>query len=180
MLRPDEQLLLGHTGLDTQSRKTLQTALGNRAVVIGSESSNGLNATGATGAAVAVPYPPTSTSGSTLLSIVTGINAKVAANTTLYTPGSSRCVVTAVVLVPTSVTAITSGPTIGIGTNATPSNIFASTALTTLTTTSQAYNFGAPGVLVIANFASPVLLGVNAIATGTSMFITAYCFGFLL
>lgn len=179
MLRPDEQLLLGHTGLDTQSRKTLQTALGNRAVVVGSESSNGLNATGATGAAVPVPYPPTSTSGSTLLSTVTGINAKVAANTTLYTP-VNRVVVTSVILVPTLATAITAGPTIGIGTNATPSNIFASTALTTLTLTTQAYNFGAPGVLVIATNAAPVLLGVNAIATGTAMTLTAYCFGFLL
>ncbi len=308
MLRPDEQVLVGHVGLDPQSRKTLQTALGNRAVILDSESSNGLVATGSTGAAVPVPYYPTTggtgggssvaktitgsfsvgnvvhlsgssyvlaqsdnvanadavgivsltspmtmtthgyvsgmsglvagsiyflsatvagalslvdpnvsgsagqvskpifvadstTSGyfinyrgdvltsspvagfSTFsqLASVSGINAKTVANTTLYTPAAGKtCVVTCVVIRPTLATAITNGPTIGIGTNATPSNIFASTALTALTSTSVAFNFNAPGILTLSTNTAPALLGVNAAATGTAMTISADVWGYIL
>lgn len=61
MLRPDEQLVLGHAGLTPQARATLQVTLGNRAVILDSESGNGLSA-GIAGPATpnTVPYYPTS------------------------------------------------------------------------------------------------------------------------
>lgn len=115
-----------------------------------------------------------------LLSTTTGINAKTIANTTLYTPSGKTALATTAIVLPTLATAITVGPTIGIGTNATPSNIFAQTALTAVITTAQAYNFSAPGVFVVAPSGTPILAGVTSAATGTAMTVTIYLFGILV
>lgn len=113
-----------------------------------------------------------------LLSATSGINGKTVANTSLFTPSGKTAVVTMLILVCTAAVAITVGPTAGLGTNATPSNIYAQTALTALLTTSQAYSYAAPGVMTIATTGVPILLGITNAATGTSQTFTAYLYGF--
>ena len=121
----------------------------------------------------------TAVTGITVLSSTPNINLKTIANTILYTPSGKTAVVMGAFLKPTTATAITVGPTFGIGTNATPSNIFAQTALTSLTATGQAYNFTAPGVLVVAPSGTPILGGVTVAASGTAMVGTLDLIGYL-
>jgi hypothetical protein len=57
VLRPDETTLLSHAGLNPQSIATLQTAFGQRAVLLDNESGNSVSAgTTGTGAGSVLPY----------------------------------------------------------------------------------------------------------------------------
>ena len=116
------------------------------------------------------------------LSTVTGINAKSVATTALYTVPSlgtnQNCIVTMAIVRCTAATAITSGPTIGIGVTAGSADIYAQTALSTLTSNTKAYNYAAPGVLVLVAPGSTINLGVSVAATGTSMTVACDLWGY--
>lgn len=114
-----------------------------------------------------------------ILSTTSGINAKTVATTNLYTvPVGLTAIITAATIRCTAATAITVGPTLGIGVAAGESDIFSSTAITALTTTAVIYNFTALGMSVSVAAGGIVKLGIDTGSTGTSQTIAVDLIGY--
>lgn len=130
---------------------------------------------------VAGGLPAWVTPGATLLSTTTSINAKATGTTNLYTVPSGRtAIITKAIVVPTAVTSITQGPVLGIGVAAGEDDIFSSTQLTGLTATTKVYAFDAIGTYVAAAATEVIKLGIDTVASGTSMTLSVYLFGYLI
>lgn len=116
-----------------------------------------------------------------VLSSTGGINAKTVAATTLYTvPAGRTAIITAATVRCTAASAITIGPALGIGVAAGEQDIFASTAITALTTTAVIFGFAAVGMSVSAAAASVIKVGIDTGSTGTSQTIAIDLMGYLL
>jgi len=177
------------TGSQTLTNKTLTSPVINfgsdaNGDIITRQSGNYTRlAVGATGQVLSVVsgLPAWVTVGGTLLSATTGINAKTVATTTLYTvPSGKTAVITKAIIVPTAVSSITQGPVAGIGIAAGEDDIFASTQLTGLTATTKAYAFDAIGTYTLAAATEVIKLGIDTAASGTSMTVSVYLFGYLI
>lgn len=113
------------------------------------------------------------------LSSTTGINAKSVANTTLYTvPAGKTCVITRAVVRCTAASAITNGPTANIF-NVSASDIYTSTAINALTTTTTLFHFNSVGMSVSAAAASTITFSVTNASTGTSQTVAVDLFGYI-
>jgi len=112
-----------------------------------------------------------------LLSTTSGINAKVVANTTLYSSNLTTVVLFGIVRC-TAATAITVAPQVSIGIGGGFNNIYPNTALTGLNATTLAYVFDSLGVIA----ASPgtITFAVNVGATATTMTVAVDLFGYSL
>lgn len=114
-----------------------------------------------------------------LLSTTTGINAKTAASTTIYTvPAGKTLVVTRVVVRVTAATAITVGASASV-TASTSGTIYASNAMTTLTATPQLFKFPDDGISVTAGAGETIAFVVGTGATGTSQTVSVDLIGYL-
>lgn len=117
----------------------------------------------------------------TVLARVTGIDAKTVAVTTLYTvPTGKTAVITGALVQSGAVVAITVGPTLGLGIAAGEDDLFASTALTGLTSNAKTWFFGAPGLQAAAPAGSVIKVGVDTASTGTSQTVAVALLGFVL
>lgn len=142
-----------------------------------------------TGSIIQAAYiTASSASGITItpLATVTGINAKTVANTPLYTvPVGKTAIITQGMVRCTAATAITVGPTLSIGRNASTYNdIYASTAITALTSAGpgggSTFGFGSIGIFAQAAAGEPINLAITNAATGTSQTIACDLMGYLI
>lgn len=100
---------------------------------------------------------------------ITGVNAKTTGGTLAYaSPSGKSTVITNAIVRCTAASAITVGPSCSVGTSSGATDIFASTALTALTTTSKIYGFTLFGMSVIVPPSGTVYFNVDVAATGTS------------
>lgn len=168
------------TGIGTGSQ--LRTAYDASNYCTHKVSSAGVLTLTCTGTAAGITLGnPVSSISSNILSTTTGIDAKSATTTTLYTvPSGKTAIIKGAVVRCTAASSITVGPTLGIGVAAGESDIFASTALTTLTTTTVIYDFPTGGVLVNAAAGAAIKVGIDAGATGTSQTIAIDLIGYLI
>lgn len=114
-------------------------------------------------------------------SITTAINAKTVANTLLYTNATGKTlIVTKAIIRVSAASAITNGPTIGIGSASGTSDIFPSTALNALTTTTTIYGFDLIGMSVSIPNTGTVYLNLSTVATGTSETIVCDLHGYFV
>lgn len=103
---------------------------------------------------------------------VNSIDAKNIANTLGYTNSTSQTLVfTGGVIRCISASAITDGPTLGIGTTAGNNNIFTSTPIHTLTTTSSVFSFTTFGISQSIPPGGTVYINLSNPSTGTSQTI---------
>lgn len=117
--------------------------------------------------------------GSWKLSTTTGINTKTTGTTTLYTiPTGKTAIITGAIVRCSAATAITVGATAGIGVATNEDDMFASTAMTNLTTTAKVYSFTLVGISVLGNAGDAIKLGIDVAATGTSQTIVVDLFGY--
>ena len=115
-----------------------------------------------------------------ILSTVNGINAKTVANTLLYTvPVGRTAVITGAVIRCSAASAITVGPSVGIGYPAGTSNIFAANA-TAITTTTAIFGLSLVGASVSAVAGSAINLNLTVAATGTSQTLSVDLIGYLI
>lgn len=149
---------------DATSIQTRATALGIDTVIAD------------TALTVAAPKPPHE-----VLATVAAIDGKTVAVTTLYTvPAGATAVITRAVIRPTTATAVTGVPTLGIGVAAGEADIFASTALTGLSDTAHVWEFAASG-LCRHNAAGDVIkLGIDTAAVGTALALSVDLIGYLI
>lgn len=121
-----------------------------------------------------------------LLSTTTGINAKTVANTALYTvPAAKTAVVTWIIIRCTAAAAITVGPTVSVGRNATSYNdIYASEVVSALTNpgpgAGSMFGFGTIGMSSLAAAADVITLALTNASTGTSQTIAVDLIGYLV
>lgn len=111
-----------------------------------------------------------------LLSAITGINTLSTGATALYTvPTGKTVIVTKVVIRVTAATAITTGPTVDIGVTA--GDIYASTALTALTSLNKVFGFFSTGISMAATATQVINLNINTPAVGTSQNVECLIYG---
>lgn len=116
-----------------------------------------------------------------LISTTTGINAKSTGTTTLYTvPAGKTFIPMSAMVRCTAASAITVGPTLGIGVAAGEDDIYASTAINALTTTAKIFSFSTIGMSVSVAAAGVVKVGIDTASTGTSQTIAIDLMGYLL
>lgn len=116
-----------------------------------------------------------------ILSSTTGIDAKSVATTNLYTvPTGKTAIITGATIRCTAASAITVGPTLGMGVAAGEDDIFASAAITALTTTAKIFGFASMGMSVSAAAATIIKLGIDVASTGTSQTVAVDLFGYLI
>jgi hypothetical protein len=114
----------------------------------------------------------------TILSTTTGINAKSVATTVCYTNNTgTNVVIIGFIIRCTAASAITVGPTINVYTS-TPNDIFTSTAITNLTTTSKIFNMPISGMSVLVANSGTVTFSVDTASTGTSQTIAVDLIGY--
>ena len=175
------------TGSQTLTNKTLTSPLinfgsdANGDIIIRSSGTYGRLGVGATGNVLSVVAGlPAWTNSETALSVITGIDAKTVGTTNLYTvPSGKTAIITRAIVVPTAATSITQGPVAGIGVAAGEDDVFASTQLTGLTGTTKIYAYSAIGTYTAAAATNIIKLGIDTAASGTSMTLTVYLFGYL-
>lgn len=115
-----------------------------------------------------------------VLSQTSGIDAKIVATTALYTvPAGKTAVITAATIRCTAASSVSGGPTLGIGVAAGEADIFASTALTGMTTTANVWGFQASGLAVSAATAAVIKCGVDVSSTGVSQTLAIDLIGYL-
>lgn len=116
----------------------------------------------------------------TVLATVTGIDAKATGTTALYTvPAGKTLHVVGVQVTCTAATAITIGPTLGIGIAANEDDIYSSTVLTGLVNTTTEFNFGTTQLQRNGVATSVVKVGIDTAATGTSQTLAISLIGWL-
>lgn len=123
-------------------------------------------------------YTPSSVG---ILATVAGINAKTVANTALYTvPTGKTAVITGATIRCTAATAITIGPSLGIGNVSGTNNIFASSVITGLTSTTTSFGFSFVGMSVVTTAAGIIYCNLGNGSTGTSQTISVDLIGYLV
>lgn len=117
-----------------------------------------------------------------VLSTTTGIDAKVAATTNLYTvPSGRKAVVTGAVLALTTVDTLTLVGTAGIGVAAGEADIFPAIALTGLSTTTTAMALSNNNLLfAVAQASDVVKLGIDVGYTATTATMRVDLLGYLI
>lgn len=115
-----------------------------------------------------------------VLATVTGINAKTVANTALFTvPTGKTCTVTGYIVRCTAATAITNGPTAGIGNVAGTNNIGSSQNEATLTSVLSTFQWPINGVSLATAAGGIIYYNLGTAATGTSQTIQVDLIGYL-
>lgn len=119
--------------------------------------------------------------GQFILSSGISINAKNTGTTSLYTvPIGKTAIITSAIVRCTAATAITVGPTLGIGVSAGEDDMFPSTAITALTTTAKIFGFQTIGMSVSATAGSIIKVGIDTGSTGTAQTIAIELIGYLV
>lgn len=113
-----------------------------------------------------------------VLSSTTGINAKSTGTTTLYTvPSGKTAVITQAIVKCIAASSITNGPTCDIYT-VSSGDIYASTAINALTTTSKIFGFTTTGMSISAASGSTITFEIGTASTGTSQTISVDLIGY--
>lgn len=113
-----------------------------------------------------------------VLATITGINAKSTGTTALYTvPTGKTLTVTGVYVTPTAASSITVGPSADVGVTA--GDVYANTAMTTLTTTGKVFQYVTGGVYSTSASTAVLNFNINTAATGTSETLTVTVTGYL-
>lgn len=100
---------------------------------------------------------------------LTGIDAKVAANSVIFTNnGSSDFVISNGIIRCTAASGITSGPSIGLGSAAGVNDIFSSVSLLALTVAGRSFGFSLIGMSITIPAGGSIYVNLTAPATGTS------------
>lgn len=116
-----------------------------------------------------------------LLKITTGINAKTVANTSLYTvPAGKSLVVQCFNVRVSAASAITVGPSGGVGNVAGTNNIAASQNMTALTTTANTFQWPIVGASLLTAAAGQIYFNLGIASTGTSQTIIIDLIGYLV
>lgn len=116
-----------------------------------------------------------------VLSTTTAIDGKTIANTSLYTvPAGKTAVITGAAVRCSAATAITIGPSAGVGNVAGTNNIFASAAITALQTTTDVFGFSLVGMSKVTAAAGQIFLNLGTAATGTSQTLAVDLYGYLV
>jgi hypothetical protein len=127
-------------------------------------------------------YPrahPQEVSAPWILATVTGIDAKVVAETALYTvPAGETVVVIGVTLRCTAAVAISAHPKAGVGIAAGADDIFAEQNCLGLKATDDEFQFPHAGVRKVGTAGSVIKLGIDRAAVGTSMTLAADLMGY--
>jgi CDP-diglyceride synthetase len=119
--------------------------------------------------------------GETLLNTVSGIDATATATTNLYTvPGGQTVVVTKVVLRVTAIDTLTVDPVGGVGIAAGEQDIFFPQTITGLTAIGDTWTFDAAAQAVDASAAEIIKLGLDTLATATTLTLAADIFGYFV
>lgn len=137
--------------------------------------------TSISGTFYAVPFGPQTTTPVNRLASVAGISGTTTGITSLYTvPTGRTAIITSANVRCTAATAITVGPTLGMGVAAGEDDIYAATSLASLTAVGQLYGFTTTGMSVSAAAGSVIKVGIDTAATGTSQTLTIDLVGYLV
>lgn len=116
-----------------------------------------------------------------ILSTTTGINGVAIANTALYTvPAGKTAIITDYIVRVSAATAVTIGPSAGIGNVAGTNNISASQTMTTLTTTTSNFQWQVIGASISTAAAGVIYFNIGTGATGTSETLAVDLIGYLV
>lgn len=119
--------------------------------------------------------------GPRILKTVTGIDGKTVATTNLYTVPTGGAVILGAVVRMTGGSGVTVAPTLGIGVAAGEDDIFASTTLTGLTSSTKFWRFDAGSGLLNKRAAGDVIkLGIDTGATATTQTLTVDLIGYVV
>lgn len=119
--------------------------------------------------------------GETLLNSVSGIDATADAITNLYTvPSEQTVVVTRVVLRVEAIDTLTVDPVGGVGIAAGEADIFAPLTITDLTAVGDTWTFAAEDKAIDASAAEIIKLGLDTLATATTLTLAAEIFGYFV
>lgn len=114
-----------------------------------------------------------------ILSTVDSIDLKTVGVTNLFAvPSSLKCVVTKIIIRPTTVSGFVSVATLGVGTNGTEDDIMPSQALTGLDDVAEAYVYVPSGVIIVAQPADIIKLGVDTGASATTFIASVDLIGY--
>lgn len=115
------------------------------------------------------------------LKTTAGINAKIIANTNLYTPPTGKtAIITGYIVRCSAATAITIGCTAGIGNVSGTNNIAPSQAMTTLTSTDDLFEWAIVGMSVTVTTGNSAFFNLATAATGTSQTLIVDLIGYLV
>lgn len=129
----------------------------------------------------AEPFGSQATTPVSRLASVAGISGTATGVTSLYTvPAGRTAIITSANVRCTAATAITVGPTLGIGVAAGEDDIYVSTSLTALIVVGQLYGFSTVGMSVSAVAGSVIKAGIDTAASGTSQTLTIDLVGYLV
>lgn len=116
-----------------------------------------------------------------ILSTTTGIDAKLVAATNLYmVPSGKTAIITGMIVRATAATAITIGPTLGIGVAVGEDDIFISTPLIAITDPGKIYTGVPIGISAPVAAGNIIKVGIDTGATGTAETIEIFLLGFLI
>jgi hypothetical protein len=117
--------------------------------------------------------------GISIISKTMGINAKSVNNSLLYTNSTGKTVIlTNAIIRCTAASGISNGPSAGLGTIAGTDNIFASTAMNTLTTTTSIFGFSSVGISMSVPDGGQVFFNLGTPSTGTSQTLAVDLIGY--
>jgi hypothetical protein len=116
-----------------------------------------------------------------ILSTPVNIDAKSVGGTTIYTvPSGKTAYITGCNVRCTTATAITTGPSCGVGTSVGTDDIFASVGIALLTTISKLFSFSSFGMGIAAAAGTAIIFNVDVAAIGTLQTITPDLIGYLI
>lgn len=129
----------------------------------------------------AVYIKSATTTGIPPVASVGSINGLSTGSTTLYANSTgSTLIVEDVVLLVTAATAASGGPTAQVGTTSTGFDVYASVAITALTTINKVYHFGGPGISVAIPNGGSLFLDITSGGSGTTLTLKAIVIGWFV
>lgn len=136
--------------------------------------------TATSGVFYAEPFGAQVTTPISRLATVAGISTTATGATNVYTvPAGRTAIITSANVRCTAATAITTGPTLGMGVAAGEDDIYASTALASFLSVGQLYGFTTNGMSVSVAAGSVVKVGIDTAAVGTAQTVTVDLVGYL-
>lgn len=137
--------------------------------------------TAVSGTFYAEPFGTQATTPVSRLASAASISGTATGATSLYTvPAGRTAIITSANVRCTAATAITVGPTLGIGVAAGEDDIYAAVSLASLISVGQLYGFSTTGMSVSAAAGSVIKVGIDTAATGTSQTLTVDLVGYLV
>ncbi len=115
-----------------------------------------------------------------VISTTPGINAKTVSNTSLYTvPTGKTLFVTAVNVYASAASAITTGPSAGVGTAAGTNDVIAIQTMSNIQTTADTFEWPIVGASKLITAGNQVYFNLTTVATGTSETLVVDIVGYL-